>query len=140
MPASVHQLPTPSTPPVVQPDRGEWGALRAELHGRSKDQDLAALWREMTAGERRTLLASASVPRAERDPRQAIEDMPKSSRAAIRAAIHRMSQYAGRLRDSLAGERPHPSRELASHARQALAEGNTEAALHWLALIERGVA
>ena len=51
-----------------------------------------------------------------------------------------MSQYGRRLRERLEGDRPHPSRELASHARQALAKGDTEAAEHWLALIERGVA
>ena len=69
-----------------------------------------------------------------------IEDMAKADRDAIRAAIHRMSQYGRRLRERLEGDRPHPSRELASHARQALAKGDTEAAEHWLALIERGVA
>lgn len=138
MSASVHQLPTPKAPPVVQPDRGEWGALRAELHSRCADQDLAELWAQLATGERRTLLASAKLNA--RDSLTAIEQMPKFNRDAIRAAIHRMSQYAGRLRGKLAGDKPHPSRELASHARQALAEGNTEAAMHWLALIERGVA
>ncbi|GEN25417.1 hypothetical protein HCU01_33660 [Halomonas cupida] len=140
MPASVHQLPTPKALPLVQPDRGDWGALRAELHKRCADQDLAELWRDMAPGERRTLLASAAIPQADRDIRQAIEDMPKPRRDAIRAAIHRMSQYASRLRERMDGERKHPSRDLASHAREALAEGNTEGALHWISMIERGVA
>ncbi|SDK70458.1 hypothetical protein [Billgrantia gudaonensis] len=139
MSAQVHPLPTPHRqPPAVEPDRGEWGALRAELHGRCADRDLAALWAELAPGERRTLLASAKLDT--RDARLPIERMPQFSRNAIRAAIHRMSQYANRLRAELEGHKPHPSRELAGHARQALAEGNTEAALHWLAIIERGVA
>ncbi|WP_043515254.1 hypothetical protein, partial [Halomonas sp. BC04] len=84
------------------------------------------------------LLASAKIdPREARTP---LEQMPRHNRDCIRAAVHRMSQYAGRLRDRLEGDKPHPSRELAAHARQALAEGNTKAALHWLGLIERGVA
>lgn len=140
MAANVHRLPTPTpTPPtIIHPDRGEWGALRAELHRRCADHDLAELWAELGTGERRTLLASVKLD--SRDSLTAIEHMPQFNRDAIRAAIHRMSQYASRLRGQLDGNRPHPSRELASHARQALAEGNTEAALHWLGLIERGVA
>lgn len=139
MPAQVHQLPTPHRQtPAVEPDRGEWGALRAELRSRCADHDLAELWAEMPSSDRRMVMASAQL--AERDPRLAIHDLPKPSREALRAAIHRMSQYASRLRDNLGGHRPHPSRDLAAHARQALAEGNTEAALHWLAIIERGVA
>ncbi|MEQ4541166.1 MAG: hypothetical protein ABN479_19735 [Billgrantia sp.] len=138
MSARIHRLPTPSTPPVVQPDRGAWGALRAELHARVADEDLVELWSGLATGERRTLLASARID--PREARTALHSMTQLDRDAIRAAIHRMSQYAGRLRGQLAGDKPHPSRELASHARQALAEGNTEAAMHWLALIERGVA
>ncbi|RCV89698.1 hypothetical protein [Billgrantia montanilacus] len=138
MSAQVHQLPTTHQPPAVQPDRGDWGALRAELHDRCADRDLAALWSELATGERKALLASAKI-----DPREcltALEQMPKFNRDSIRAAVHRMSQYAARLRDRLEGDKPHPSRELAAHARQAIAEGNTKAALHWLGLIERGVA
>ncbi|QFT84463.1 hypothetical protein FIU88_05650 [Halomonas sp. THAF12] len=139
MPSNVSHLPvTHRQTPAVEPDRGEWGALRAELHDRCNDQDLATLWAELAAGERRALMASARL--VERDPRLAIHDLPKPSRDALRAAIHRMSQYAAQLRDSMNGHRPHKSRELAAHARQALADGNTEAALHWLAIIERGVA
>ncbi|MDL4862271.1 hypothetical protein NPJ88_007990 [Halomonas elongata] len=139
MSADIRPFPAPARPSAepVQQDRGEWGALRAELHSRCADEDLAALWADLAVGERRTLLASA---RMSSDPRVGIHDLPKSARAALRAAIERMSQYAGRLRGHLAGNRPHPSRELAGHARQALAEGNTEAAMHWLAIIERGVA
>lgn len=137
-PTSVHPLPTPRRAPVVQPDRGEWGALRAELHRRCADHDLAELWAELGTGERRTLLASARLDT--RDSLAAIEHMPQFNRDAIRAAIRRMSQYASRLRGQLDGDQPHPSRELAGHARHALAEGNIEAALHWLGLIERGVA
>ncbi|WP_275286898.1 hypothetical protein [Halomonas elongata] len=138
MSADVRPFPTPAQPLPVEQDRGDWGALRAELHSRCADQDLASLWAEMPSSDRRMVMASAQL--AERDPRLAIHDLPKSARDALRAAIVRMSQYAGRLRHHLAGGRPHPSRELASHARQALAEGNTEAALHWLAIIERGIA
>ncbi|MBB3141244.1 hypothetical protein [Halomonas organivorans] len=138
MSANVHPLPSAQPRPAVEHDRGDWGALRAELHSRCADEDLATLWAELEPGERRTLMASARLP--QRDPRVGIHELPKPSREALRAAVHRMSQYASRLRDNLGGHRPHPSRELASHARQALAEGNTEAALHWLAIIERGVA
>ena len=138
MSASVHPLPTAPQPAAVEPDRGEWGALRAELHDRCADHDLAALWAEISAAERRMLMASAHLP--QRDPRTAVEELPKPSRDAIRAAVYRMSHHAERLRGGLAGHREHPSRELASHARQALAEGNIDAALHWLAIIERGVA
>ncbi|WP_046079973.1 hypothetical protein [Halomonas sp. HG01] len=139
MPSNVSQLPvTHRQTPAVEPDRGEWGALRAELHDRCNDQDLATKWIELNAAERRMLMASANLP--QRDPRTPIQEMPKASREAIRAALHRMSRHASDLIDDMSGHRPHPSRELATHARQALAEGNTEAALHWLAIIERGVA
>lgn len=140
MSADVRPFPAPARPqPVpIQQDRGEWGALRAELHSRCADQDLAALWAEMPSSDRRMVMASAQL--MERDPRLAIHDLPKPARDALRASIERMSQYASRLRSRLTGDRPHPSRELASHARQALEEGNTEAARHWLAIIERGVA
>lgn len=140
MSASVHQLPTrhqPTAEPVSH-DRAGFGALRAELHSRCADSDLAQLWSELAIAERRTLLASAHLDK--RLSLDAIASMSKGQRHAIRAAIQRMSQYAERLRVRLAGDKPHPSRELASHARQALAEGNTKAAMHWLSLIERGVA
>lgn len=137
MSASVHPLPSAATP-RIQRDRGDWGALRAELRDRCADRDLAELWAELATGERRTLLASARLDT--RDATRGIDAMPRHSRDAIRAAIHRMSAYAARLRDRLEGDRPHPSRDLAAHARAALAEGNIEAAQHWLAIIERGVA
>ncbi|MBZ9576754.1 hypothetical protein [Modicisalibacter sp. MOD 31.J] len=137
--ASIHHLPTPShASPAVEPDRGEWGALRAELHARAEDRDLAALWADLAIDERRVILGSARLDRAAAV--RPLDEMAKPDRDAIRAAIVRMSGYARRLRERLEGERPHPSRDLAAHARQALAEGNTEAALHWLSLIERGVA
>lgn len=138
MSATVHQLPAIQAPAPVEADRGEWGALRAELHSRCADEDLAALWEGLKTGERRALLASARLDT--REARTALERFTKFERDAIRAAVHRMSHYASQLRDRLAGERPHPSRELAAHARQALEEGNHKAALHWLGLIERGVA
>ncbi|SDG21894.1 hypothetical protein SAMN05216571_106142 [Onishia taeanensis] len=131
------QLATTPPPQVVQ-DRAGFGALRAELHARVADQDLAELWAELVPGERRTLLASAQLDT--REVRTGIESMPKPDRDAIRAAIRRMSQYANRLRDRLEGGGPHQSQELAAHARQALEDGNTRAAMHWLAIIERGVA
>ena len=138
MATNVTPLRTNRQPPRVEPDRGEWGALRAELHSRCADEDLAALWAELATGERRAVLASAKL-----DPSESLtplEQQPHYNRQAIRAAIHRMSQYANRLRDRLHGERPHPSRELAANARHALEQGNTRDAMHWLALIEKGVA
>lgn len=139
MAASVHPLPTSRQHSAVQPDRGDWGALCAELRDRHADKDLAELWCTLSHPERKTLMASASFHHLQRNPRQTIEEMSKTDRDAIRSAIHRMSRYASRLRGQLQGDRHHPSRELASHARQALAEGNTEAALHWLSIIERGI-
>lgn len=133
------QLVSHTAPSPVEPDgRAGWGALRAELHDRCEDRDLAELWAEMETAERRAVLASSRGDAG--DARRAIESMPQASRDAIRSAIHRMSGYGQRLRDRLEGNRPHPSRELAAHARAALTEGNTRAALHWLTLIERGVA
>lgn len=139
MSASVHPLPTSRQPSSIVPDRGDWGALRAELHQRCADRDLVVLWDELSHPERKALMASANFPHRERDSRRHVADMPKTNRDAIRAAIHRMSRYASQLRDRLQGERPHPSQELASHAREALAAGNLEAAQHWLSIIERGV-
>ncbi len=138
MSASVHQLPTTHQPPAVEPDRAGFGALRAELHSRCADHDLAELWSTMPTGSRKAVLASAKL-----SPREAltpIEQMPHFNREAIRGGIKRMSQWANELRRQLEGDKPHPSRELASLARQALAEGDTRAAQHWLALIEKGVA
>lgn len=140
MAATVHPLPTSRQSTDVQPDRGEWGKLCAELRDRRADKDLAELWHDLSHPERRTLMASANFHHLQRDPRRAIEDMSKADRDAIRASIHRMSRYASQLRDRLHGDHQHPSRELASHAREALAAGNTEAALHWLSIIERGIA
>jgi len=138
MSATVHQLPATQAPAPVEADRGEWGALRAELHSRCADEDLAETWEGMNSGERKALLMSARLdPREARTP---MERFTKFERDAIRAAIHRQGRHYLGLRDRLAGERPHPSRELAAHARQALEEGNHKAALHWLGLIERGVA
>ncbi|WP_416139045.1 hypothetical protein ACM26W_01160 [Halomonas sp. HK25] len=136
--ANVHQLPIAHQPPAVQQDRADFGALRAELHSRCADHDLADLWASLANGERKALLASAKLsPRESITP---IEQMPRYNREAIRGAIQRMSQYANRLRRQLEGDKPHPSRELASLARQALADGDTRAAQHWLGLIEKGVA
>ncbi|MBY5969893.1 hypothetical protein [Halomonas denitrificans] len=139
MSASVHPLPTSRQPSPVAPNRGDWGALRAELHQRCADHDLVVLWDELTHPERKALMASANFPHRERDSRRHVADMPKASRDAIRAAIHRMSRYASQLRDRLQGERPHPSQELASHAREALTDGDIKAAMHWVSMIERGV-
>lgn len=139
MPASIHPLPTSSARPLIQPDRGEWGALRAALHQRCVDQDLAELWTDLPHPDRRALMASAGFHHLDRDTRQSVETMTRHNREALRNAIHRMSQYASRLRDRLQGKRQHPSSELAGHALQALDEGNIEVARHWLAIIERGV-
>lgn len=136
MPSAVTHLPIKPREPVVADDRAGFGALRAELHERCADQDLAELWAGMATGERRAVLASAQLDGS--NALRGIADMPKANRDAIRAAIYRMSQYGRSLRDRLEGERPHPSRELAGHARQALAEGNLKAARHWLKLIEQG--
>lgn len=138
MATNVTPLRTNHQPPRVEPDRGEWGALRAELHDRVADRDLADVWAQMHTAARKTVLASAKL-----DPRDSLtplEQQPRYNRQAIRAAIHRMGQWANQLRDDLEGNRPHPSRELAANARHALEQGNTRDAMHWLALIEKGVA
>ncbi|WP_447555666.1 hypothetical protein [Vreelandella sp. EE22] len=124
-------------PPRVQPDRAGFGELRAELHGRAADQDLVDVWAHLPHAERRLVLKSAGL---REDATQQISEFAKPARDAIRAAIHRMSDYATGLKDQLRNRTAHPSAELAAHARQALAEGNTKATLHWLALIEKGVA
>ncbi|MFI2817886.1 hypothetical protein [Vreelandella piezotolerans] len=134
--ATVTPLPARQTSPRVQPDRAGFGALRAELHQRAADQDLVSVWADLPFAERRLVLKSAGLSV---DATQQISQLTKPERAAVRAAIHRMSEYANGLKDQLRN-RQHPSAELASHARQAIAEGNTKAALHWLSLIEKGVA
>lgn len=134
--ATVTPLPARQTPPRVQQDRAGFGALRAELHQRAADQDLVGVWADLPFAERRLLLKSAGLSA---DATLQISQLTKPERAAVRAAIHRMSEYASGLKDQLRN-RKHPSAELASHARQAIAEGNTKAALHWLSLIEKGVA
>lgn len=135
--ANVTPLPTRNAPPRVQPDRAGFGELRAELHNRVADQDLVDVWANLPHAERRLVLKSAGL---KEDATQQISQMAKPERNAVRAAIHRMSDYASGLKDQLRNRSQHPSCELASHARQALAEGNTKAALHWLSLIEKGVA
>ncbi|UYF99362.1 hypothetical protein [Halomonas sp. GD1P12] len=132
--SNVATLPLPAR---LQPDRAGFGELRAELHGRAGDQDLIDVWANLPYAERRLVLKSAGL---KEDATQHISAFAKPARDAIRAAIHRMSDYASGLKDQLRNRTQHPSAELASHARQALAEGNTKAALHWLALIEKGVA
>ncbi|QHD49132.1 hypothetical protein [Vreelandella aquamarina] len=132
---NVTPLPVRQTPRVQQ-DRAGFGALRAELHQRASDQDLVVVWSDLPFAERRLVLKSAGVAV---DATLAISQLDKTERTAVRAAIHRMSEYASGLKDQLRN-RKHPSAELASHARQAIAEGNTKAALHWLSLIEKGVA
>ena len=134
--ATVTPLPARQTQPRVQPDRAGFGALRAELHQRAADQDLVSVWADLPFAERRLVLKSAGLSV---DATQQISQLTKPERAAVRAAIHRMSEYANGLKDQLRN-RQHPSAELASHARRAIAEGNTKAALHWLSLIEKGVA
>ncbi len=62
--------------------------------------------------------------------------MTPKTREAIRAAIHRMSTYASRLRDGLRSE-SHPSQALAASARLALEAGDIAAAQHFLILIEQ---
>lgn len=120
---------------VVQRDgRAGFGALRAELHARCADEDLAALWADLSMPERKAVIASARME--PRDATLSVERMHQHDRNSIRAAIGRMSRYATRLGDQLKGESP--SRELAANARRALAEGDTVAALHWLSLIEAG--
>ena len=73
MPASIHTLPTPKAQPAIERDRGDWGALRAELHSRCADQDLAELWSELGIGERKAVLASARMEPG--DALISIEDM-----------------------------------------------------------------
>ena len=124
-------------PPRPQTDRAGFGALRAELHSRAADQDLIQVWADLPHAERRFVLKSAGL---HEDATVQIRQLAKPEREAVRAAIHRMSRYASGLKDQLNQRTQHPSAELASHARQAIAEGNTKAALHWLSLIEKGVA
>ena len=133
---NVTPLPTRQAP-RVQTDRAGFGELRAELHNRAADQDLVDVWAELPYAERRLVLKSAGL---QVDATQQISHLTKPERAAVRAAIHRMSEYASGLRDQLRNRTQHPSCELASHARVALEEGNTKAAMHWLNLIEKGVA
>ncbi|WP_110690991.1 hypothetical protein [Salinicola endophyticus] len=123
----------------VQPDgRAGFGALRAELHARCADEDLAALWAGLKLGERKAIVASAGLH--PRDAEAAIAALDRFERRAIRAAIGRMSRYAQALHASLRGQRsaPHPSRALATNARRALDRGDIPGARHWLGLIERG--
>ncbi|WP_353981663.1 hypothetical protein [Salinicola endophyticus] len=132
---------TTTTPPhlsVVQPDgRAGFGALRAELHARCADEDLAALWAGLKLAERKALAASAGLEA--RDALRSIESMSQTDRDAIRAAIGRMSHYAQGLRGQLMPRQvSHPSRALAANARRALDDGDTRAARHWLDLIEQG--
>lgn len=134
---NVTALPTRQRAPIVHADRAGFGELRAELHSRAADQDLISVWADLPFPERRFVLKSAGLTV---DATQQISQLAKPERAAVRAAIHRMSDYASDLKDQLRNRAHHPSCELASHARQALAEGNTKAALHWLSLIEKGVA
>lgn len=134
---NVTPLSSRQAPRRVQTDRAGFGKLRAELHSRVADQDLVDVWSDLNFPERRLVLKSAGL---QVDATQQISQMTKPERDAVRAAIHRMSSYATGLRDQLRNRTQHPSAELASHARQALAEGNTKAALHWLSLIEKGVA
>lgn len=140
MPANQSAAPT-ATPAshlqLVQPDgRAGFGALRAELHARCEDEDLAELWAEMLTNERKAVLASAQMQ--PRDALRSIGEMNKVERDAIRAAIGRMSQFARRLRSELETAEP-ASRQLARRVRQALLEDDRQAALHWLNLIEQGV-
>lgn len=150
--ASVHALrPEAET---VDPRAG-FLAVRDELHRRTEDRDLIEVWAQMQPGERATVLRSAAqklvplrpvneIEPGQRTPeriardlaRTPMDEMDKSTRAAIRAAIHRMSVYASRLRDGARRE-AHPSQALAASARQAIAEGDTAAALHYLNLIEQ---
>lgn len=135
--ANVTPLKTRQAPPRVQVDRAGFGELRAELHKRSDDLDLVELWAELPHKERRLLLKSADL---KQDSTLQISQLNKRERDALRGAIHRMSNYANQLKGRLHGNRPHPSRELASHAIAALKEGNAQAAHHWLSMIEGGVA
>ncbi|QEL12258.1 hypothetical protein [Kushneria phosphatilytica] len=136
--------------------RDEFLAVRAELHRRTEDLDLIELWDELQPAERQLVLRSAAQhlvplrPLNEIDPDERTADrivadlthcpmewMRPQAREAIRAAIHRMSTYANRLRDRMEPEGPHPSQTLAASARHALAQGDTAAAMHYLQLIEQ---
>lgn len=134
--ANVTPLPARQAPPRVQADRAGFGELRAELHKRAADLDLVELWAQLPHADRRVLLKSADV---QQDSTLQISQLNERERDAVRAAIHRMSNYASQLKGRLHGNRPHPSRELASHAIAALKEGNAQAAHHWLTMIEGGV-
>lgn len=137
-----HRAATTATPAnhlqLVQPDgRAGFGALRAELHARTEDKDLAELWAGLKLAERKAVAASAGME--PKDALRSIESMGKHDRDAIRAAIGRMSRYAQQLNGRLGTPRKaHPSRALAAMARRALDAGDSRGAKHWLELIERG--
>ncbi|WP_438767953.1 hypothetical protein [Kushneria sp. TE3] len=149
--ASVHAIR-----PAEQIDpRAGFLAARDELRRRTENRDLAEVWTDMQPAERAVVLRSAAqhlvptrplneIPANERTPdaiannltHTPIEWMTPKAREAIRAAIHRMSSYASRLRDGLRPE-SHPSQALAASARQAIEAGDIAAAQHYLKLIEQ---
>lgn len=148
--ASVHAI----RPDTVDP-RTEFLVVRDELRRRTENRDLAEVWADMQPAERAVVLRSAAqhlvplrpinkIDANERTPdriadnltRTPIEWMTPKAREAIRAAIHRMSSYASRLRDGLRSE-SHPSQALAASARLAIENGDIAAAQHYLKLIEQ---
>ena len=118
--------------------RAAFVELRTELRQRTRDDDLIALWGELSASEHRMLIASASLPRS--TTLVAIEQQPHQVRDAIRAAIRRMSEYADRLGDRLDAEKTNVNVELARWARQSIELGDLNAAMHWVYMIEKGAA
>ncbi len=67
---------------LVEPDaRAGWGALRAELHARCADEDLAELWAGLKLAERKALAASAGLEA--RDALRGIADMPPAGGVAV---------------------------------------------------------
>lgn len=121
---------------VITEDRAGFAALRAELHERSADLDLIELWADLRRTERRAVLQSAQL---DESAALQIEQMSQTERAAVRAAIYRMSQYAGRLRDRLTGGQS-ATAGMAANAAAALSAGDSAEALHWLNMIQKEAA
>lgn len=121
---------------VITEDRAGFAALRAELHERSADLDLIELWADLRRSERCAVLKSAQL---DESATLKIGQMSQTERDAVRAAIHRMSRYAGRLKDRLTGGQS-AAAGMAANAAAALSAGNQAEALHWLSMIQKEAA
>lgn len=118
-------------------------ALRAELHARCEDHDLADVWEAMERNERRTVLRSASLITTS-DSKGNIDDlmtmplldMSRETRSAIRSAITRMSSFASRLIDGCQKHSAPRHASLAVLAQAAIIQGKPAVAARLLRWIE----